>query len=494
MRIRGSLLRFLALFCFLVAFAHAGVVARLTENPILKGEEAELTLEAVGKRVRFPAIEKIGPYRVRDEGVQRLERMEGNATVVRWLKILTFTPQRSVEIPTFEVEVDDKKERTNPLRLRVLSAAVTKEPPFRLDISVSRQTAYVGEMIDATVRFSERKEVPVMNVDFLPLQYDNFWVKRVYKKRVYPEAGYLVHEMHYLFFPQRPGKLTIGPAKVKVAVTKRVRDAFGFIVSRPKWVTIASDSVPIRVKPLPAGVDLVGQFSLEAEAAPRRVRAGEPVTLEVRVKAEGNIEDFSMPPLHIEGVTIYPDKPVVEQSYSHGVYRGEWRRRYVLIANRSYTVPPFSLRYLDPENGRVETVKTRPIPIKVEAAVAGSVQGKGVNGPEEDQEGKEMEKTVLFGVAAGAFFAGMAFMAGLMRLLAKRRLPKTKEGGEPRNEAQMLQALMPHIADSKEAAQMAENLYASIYEGRSLHVGKKEFAGLMKRLESRKVREVPSKE
>jgi len=46
----------------------------------------------------------------------------------------------------------------------------------------------------------------------------------------------------------------------------------------------------------------------------------------------------------------------------------------------------------------------------------------------------------------------------------------------------MLQALMPYISESKEAAQMAENLYASLQEGRSVHVDPKAFAKLMERL------------
>ena len=46
----------------------------------------------------------------------------------------------------------------------------------------------------------------------------------------------------------------------------------------------------------------------------------------------------------------------------------------------------------------------------------------------------------------------------------------------------MLQRLMPYISESKEAAQMAENLYTAIFEGKSTKIDKKVFEKLMKEL------------
>ena len=477
MRVPG---KWWALPALLPLLAWGGVKASVEENPILKGESVELAVEAEGERVRFPHIEKIGPYRVTEEGSQRMERMESNRTVVRWVKLYAFTPERSVTVPPLTVEVDGKAERTRPLSIRVERTPKRHVESFALDLNASKTTAYVGEPIDVTLRFRERREIPVMNVDFLPMRNDDFWIKRVHGRKEYARGGYLVHEVHYLYFPQCPGELAIGPAEVKVAVTKKVRDAFGFIVRRPEWIRVKSEPVTVRVKPLPQGVQLVGRFTMEADAAPRKVRSGEPVTLEVTVEAEGNIEDFSLPPLKIEGVTAYADPPKVEQRFTRGVYRGSWRRRYVLISDRSYTIPSLSLRYLDPKSGQVEEVHTPPIAIEVERGAAAPAKERGKERIEEKRVESPME---WMAALAAAFVAGMGFMYLLSRL-AKRKKRRARRARSDETRAEMLQRLMPYIAESKEAAQMAENLYASLFEDRTVRIDKRAYRSLMERLES----------
>jgi len=81
-----------------------------------------------------------------------------------------------------------------------------------------------------------------------------------------------------------------------------------------------------------------------------------------------------------------------------------------------------------------------------------------------------------------AFLLGMGVMYLLMRWgrrrREKRRLTLYSVGGD----AVMLQRLMPYISESKEAAQMAENIYAAIFEGKAVKVERKAFEKLMKEL------------
>jgi len=264
----------------------AEVKVSVDENPVITGESVEMTIEAEGEDIRFPDIATIDEYNVTTEGMQRFERLEENRTVVKWIKLFAFTPKKSVTIPSYEVVVDGKVEKTNPLFVQVQPAGKRISDDFKIEMETSRTTAYVGQMVDVTIRFREKRDIPVMNVDFVPIRYENFWVKRVDKKRTYAEGDYLVHEIHYLFFPQIAGTLTIGPAEVKVAMTKKIRDAFGFIVRRPQWITLSSRSVDLHVEPLPEGVRLVGNFTIHSEASPRRVEKGNPVSLMVHVEAE----------------------------------------------------------------------------------------------------------------------------------------------------------------------------------------------------------------
>ncbi|WP_300368568.1 BatD family protein [Hydrogenimonas sp.] len=459
----------------------AEVKVSVDENPVIAGESVEMTIEAEGEDIRFPDIATIDEYNVTTEGMQRFERLEENRTVVKWIKLFAFTPKKSVTIPSYEVVVDGKVEKTNPLFVQVQPAGKRISDDFKIEMETSRTTAYVGQMVDVTIRFREKRDIPVMNVDFVPIRYENFWVKRVDKKRTYAEGDYLVHEIHYLFFPQIAGTLTIGPAEVKVAMTKKIRDAFGFIVRRPQWITLSSRSVDLHVEPLPEGVRLVGNFTIHSEASPRRVEKGNPVSLMVHVEAEGNIEDFELPSLQIDGVTIYGEEPKIEQHYSHGVYRGSWEKRYVLIAEKSFTIPSFGIRYFDPDRERIETAASEPISIEVTGAGAAVSHIRSKSENVLKWEGK-MDMMWIYMNLALAFLLGMGVMYLLMRWgrrrREKRRLTLYSVGGD----AVMLQRLMPYISESKEAAQMAENIYAAIFEGKAVKVERKAFEKLMKEL------------
>ncbi|WP_201352559.1 BatD family protein [Hydrogenimonas urashimensis] len=469
---------FLLLLLFLPLMGK--VVISVDENPVIAGESVEVMIEAEGENVRFPEIQKIGNDRVVSEGMQRLERLEGNRTVVKWVKVLAFTPQKSVTIPPLEVEVDGRIEKTQPLRVRVKPKSKSDVDNFIIELMADRNASYVGETVDVTVRFREKRDVPVMNVDFVPIQYENFWVKRVGKERRYAQGNYLVHEIHYLFFPQKVGDLTIGPAEVKVAMTKKMRDAFGFIVRRPQWITVRSRSLTLHVEPLPEGVTLVGRFRIKAEVSTTQTKKGRPVELTVRVDAEGNIEDFEMPRLQIDGVTVYEEEPKIEQKYRYGSYSGSWEKKYILIGEKSFTIPPFEIDYFDPKTEEIRTAKTKPISIEV----AGSVEKERAKRPKKSSVFSREEKRMqwIYMTWIVAFLLGMGVM--YLWMDSKRKRGGTYPGSRVQtdSDSRMLQRLMPYISESKEAAQMAENLYASMFEGQSVKIDRREFAKLMERL------------
>jgi len=458
MLIRGSLFLLLILSSLLFG---AGVKASVDENPIIAGESVEFAIEAEGERVQFPKIEKIGKYRVTTEGSQRLESFEDNHSVVKWIKLYAFTPKKSVTIPSFDVLVDGKKVVTKPIFVQVKPNKGYHLNDFSIQIIADRVKAYVGQMVDVKVIFKEKRSVPVMNVDFVPIKFENFWVKRVGKEKRYPDGDYLVHEIHYLFFPQKAGELTIGPAEVKVAVAKKMRDAFGFIVRKPKWITISSSSLKLTVKPLPQNINLIGDFKLMVQAEPKRVEAGKPVKLVVRVEAEGNIEDFGLLELHIDGVTIYSEEPKLEQSFSSGIYSGSWEREYVLIAKSPFVIPSFNLKYFDPKTEKVKEITTKPIEVEViGSAIQQQRNVDKVESVKQSKEEKEEKGMSIFYLLI-SFLAGMGFMYLLIRL--KGVINIDKKSSKPSKKQDMLQQLLPFIQVSKEAYELAERLSSPDY-------------------------------
>ncbi len=480
MQISGR--RILALWLLLFIPLLADVTARVDENPVILGEMVEYEIEAAGERVEFPKIESIGGEKVTTEGSRRLEWFEGNRTVLKWSQVYSFTPKKSLTIPSFKVIVDGKEELTKPIFLQVKPNRANREDDLKIELNVNREEAYVGESVDVSIRFKEKRDVPVMSVDFVPIRYEDFWVKRVGKSRRYREGEYLVHEVHYLFFPQMAGELTIGPAEVKVATAKKIRDAFGFIVRQPQWRTVVSKPVTLHVKPLPDDLKLVGRYSIRVDASPKRVEAGAPVTLTVHVEAEGNIDDFELAPLRIPGVTVYAESPKIKNSYMGGVYGGSWERKYVLIAQKSFTVPEFEIKFFDPQKRRIEMVSSE----RIEIEVAGGVQhADRRETPEKKSSIEPVSRYKDYLSAIISFIAGMALMYAVLQLGRKRRRKKEPHR-HTKKELEMLQRILPYISESKEAAQMAENLYANLFEGKAVKVDRKAYERLIEKLREEK--------
>jgi hypothetical protein len=449
------------------------------ENPVRRGESVEFSIEAEGESTIFPKIRRIGDYNVTREGMQRLERLEGNRSVTKWVAYYSFTPEENVTIPSYDVIVDGKEERTPPLLLEVQERSKGEDRDFRLFLETEKEKTRVGEPVEVTVRFVQKIDVPVMNVDFVPIKYENFWVKRIVGRKEYRRKEERVIEERFLFFPQIAGELTIGPAEVKIAMAKKMRDAFGYVVRRPQWFSVVSKPVTLHVDPLPEGVKLVGNFKIETRVEPLRAEAGRPVTLTVSVEAEGNIEDFDLPPLRIEGVTVYEEEPKIEQRYLQGVYRGRWVKKYVLVADRSFTIPSMELRFFNPQKGVTEISRSAPVSVEI---VGGKPGGEKASGSGVIQKEREESMVWIYLNLAAAFLLGMGVMYLILWLMDRKRKRKERKIPAAGSESQMLQRLMPYIAESKEAAQMAENLYASIFEGKAVKVDRKAFERLIEKL------------
>jgi hypothetical protein len=334
---------------------------------------------------------------------------------------------------------------------------------YRLRLRLAKRSAYVGEPVEAEVRLHQKRDAETMSVDFVPFVPEGFWMKRIGSPQRLTEGNESVRIMRYLLFPQRPGRLAVGPVEAKVALPKKVRDAFGFSVRGVRWLRIKSDRAVLEVREPPQHLRLVGRFQWQVRVAPEKVRAGDPVTLTVRIAGWGNLEDIKVPEPRIEGVTVYARKPRIQERYEAGRYGGVWQRRFLLIADRNFTVPAMTLRYFDPTLHAVKELRSD--------AVTVAVQNNGRSArPWVAMDGEKRGRDIMGWIYANlvlAFLLGMATMYFGSRLSNKWR--KRAEASETDKGAKRYFArLMPHIAESQTAAQMAEKLYETIRKGEEL--------------------------
>jgi hypothetical protein len=299
------------------------------------------------------------------------------------------------------------------------------------ELVVPKKTAYVGEMIPIIIRVGFNARSGLAQQPEPPqVTGQGFTVEKLAGPSQ-PTSETIDGHRYFIFTYKtaisaaRAGKFDIGPAQTKavVMVSRRnsgarrqpfdpfnddnffsnpfFQDPFGTI-SEPREITVSGDPVPLEVKPLPPGAPAsfsgaIGNFSMTAEASPKRVQAGDPITIKAAIAGRGNFDRMNAPELSDErGWHKYPPSSNFKQDDDVGISGTKSFELVVSPNDKLTTVPPLVFSYFDPAKDRYITLQSEAVPITVEGnaqptpAVAGATTGTAaapnLAGPQKPQD------------------------------------------------------------------------------------------------------------
>ncbi|MGQ9592761.1 MAG: hypothetical protein ACUVYA_20985, partial [Planctomycetota bacterium] len=186
--------------------------------------------------------------------------------------------------------------------------------------------------------------------------------------------------------PLATGRIEIPPASAAMRVkTGRVRVIQDFVFERqvPEIVEHSAESpaleylvreLPREGRP-PGFTGAIGKFRVSASASPTEVDAFAPITLEVRVRGEGLLEELK-PPAWDELDALTKDFDI-STDIDTGKIEGDAKVFRQVIRARSADVtqiPPVPFPYYDPTLSRYEVALSEAIPIKVRPAKTVSIE------------------------------------------------------------------------------------------------------------------------
>jgi hypothetical protein len=161
---------------------------------------------------------------------------------------------------------------------------------------------------------------------------------------------------------------------------------FGGLMEQQE-INVKSDPVSLEVKALPAGAPptfsgAVGSFSMTAEANPKRLQVGDPITIKAAISGRGNFDRMNAPELSDErGWHKYPPSSNFKQDDDVGI-SGTKSFELVVSPNEKLTsIPPLAFSYFDPVKEKYITLRSEAVPIIVEgnapagSAIAGTTPG-----------------------------------------------------------------------------------------------------------------------
>jgi hypothetical protein len=156
---------------------------------------------------------------------------------------------------------------------------------------------------------------------------------------------------------------------------------------------LTSDSHTLEVLPLPSEGQppdyngAVGRFTFAAKASPTNVTAGDPITLQVELAGEGNLDALPFPGgSDWKNFKVYPPTGKVESNDPLGI-SGVKRFERVVIPQTAdiKELPAIAFSFFDPERKAYRTLRSSPIPLVVQASTVAPPQPTILAAPKTEQ-------------------------------------------------------------------------------------------------------------
>ena len=250
-----------------------------------------------------------------------------------------------------------------------------------LRMIVGKTSAYVNEPIPVLLKLCVNN-VPIGRAQYPDFDHEGFTVDALQELEQKPEVingmMYQVKEFKTYISATRPGEFTVGPAEMKAEIQAQRRrglgslfddDAFGGIFSRFEYypITLNADPVKIRINDLPeegkpAGFKgAVGNYKMDVTVSPQTVKAGDPVTMTVKVTGSGNLSTVTAPEIAESGdLKVYEPRAVSQDDY--------YKTFEIVAIPRSVAVkelPAVNFSFFDTSEPGYRTLTQGPFPVEV---------------------------------------------------------------------------------------------------------------------------------
>ena len=463
------------------------ITATVDSSEIIEGDSVLLTLAVTGQNIdHIPDIKEINGKKVfntQRRSSSNFVFVNGRSSMEKTqMMLMEFRPDVNMTIPAFSAKVDGKIEKTEAMKIVVLKSSTGKKratKDFSLEIKVDKSKFYLGESIVLNLYFKQRRNVDVIQIDYSPPAFKDFFSKQLGEGKTYQKGAFTIQELNYLLIAKKSGKLTLEPARAKIAQRSRQRQRGGWFIDVPQWTKISSPALNLEVIEPTEKHDLVGKYRLTDKVDHLKVKANKPVTLRMELLGIGTLDDYDGITFDIPSVTMYSDDAKVESALMGKKLQSRYQKSFVFISDHDFTIPSKEIRVYDYETAKVKVLKTKEYKIEVEASTK-TITNPLVHTQTPVQTGMLMSKSnePWYEKLPSLLALLFAFVLGVLATLALKYLPnfvlpkwKFKNMNSKYEEA--LKVLYPKMGESQEVEEMVRKLYAIKRGDKSIEINNK---------------------
>ena len=336
-------------------------------------------------------ISGIKDFKVVPRGSSSFTRMINGKIEKKVMYQYILMPKREgrLVIPPIRVSRDNDTVSTQPVYITVTKAAAEPGAARNLfaEARVTHTRLVAGQQAVYSLLFFTSQRLAGLGFE-RPPDFKGRFAKGFGKEKSYTRQingrMYQVTQVDYLMVPSQSGTFTIDGAVLTADVVMEsgrnapfdsfFNDSF-FRSRQTKPVRVSSNAVTLEVVPLPPYKGnhpfsgLIGRFDLESDIDTSSLKAGESLTVSIKVSGNGNIMDAGPPQMILDETAfkVYEDNPVESIRLTAAGYEGYklFKRAIVPVKAGRFTLPEIHLAYYDVDQGDYHTISTRPIDLDV---------------------------------------------------------------------------------------------------------------------------------
>ena len=328
-----------------------------------------------------------------------------------------------VEIGPFTLAQGGVQRTTRTVRLKVADLAVSDRLAVRVELPESH--VFVGQRVPVALEFSLEKELQENLHSYVlhaPLfdQIENFHfvddpdpaattdveietasgtlrLRGTAREEKRGGTRFFVVRIARTMIPLRAGSVEVEPASLVVdEATRWQRDFFGGrrvthvrklrAVDRAR--TLEVGAVPVEGRPESFAGAVGRGYSLEVSVDRSVVQVGDPITLTLTLRGEGNLETAGLPPLSAKGL-LDPAQFRVPAGDLPGKFEGDAKRFTAVVRvqdERVREIPALEYSWFDADTQSFQTTRSRPVALSVRPAEVVSAADVVSGEAEEERE------------------------------------------------------------------------------------------------------------
>lgn len=468
-----TITKIILLFLITIHPLFGSLSSRVDTKSVELGEVVTFSLDISGDKIQKRDITSICNSDVISTSSQTNMQIINGVVSKNYTLNYKFMPQKSCQIEPLQIEIDGKVEFSQAIDIEVKAPRQSKDANFMLSLSTNKEELYVGETFELTLTFKQKNGANALDSKFTPPEFNGFWVRSESQAQKTQDENYITTTMIYTLLPQRVGDLKISRAKMEIALRDNKIDAWGGFMPTIRWKSYFSNELSVSVKPLPMGVTLVGDFTINLLLEKDEINANEALNALIEISGDGNFEDIKSFKPYIDSVGVFEEKAEIGES--------KLSQKITFVAQNDFTIPPFEIKYFDINTKEIKSISTKEVHVRVKNA---KPQKELIVKTDDEQIIKNSDVSINDGYDKISIFIALiaGALLGAMLMLLKPLISFKRAKKSSIKEPRVVLAKLLQHKDDEEARRIIDKLEQNIYKNKSIEIDKKALRELLKRL------------